>query len=62
MKTGEEKIELPFGRTVPRTESSMISAMIATANRAEVSNRSAMFVVISYARAAMVVCSAYNFS
>ncbi len=46
MKNGEEKIEPPFGRSVPAMDSNMIDTMMATAKRAEVSSRRATFIVV----------------
>ncbi|MGZ4941552.1 MAG: hypothetical protein ACXV5P_04550 [Halobacteriota archaeon] len=46
MKTGEEKIEPPFGRSVPIMDSNMINATMAMANRADVSSRTATFIVM----------------
>ena len=53
MKRGEEKIKLPFGRSVPKMDSNMINTMMAIANRADVSNRSATFIVLYYAGAVL---------
>ncbi len=48
IKKGDAKIEEPFGRSVPKMDSNMISAITARANRADVSNRTATFIVLQY--------------